>query len=106
MSSPVDGPPPPKGATARRVDTWHRPGEAVALFVRGATVRTAGPTALIVGTVLSLVNQGAVIFGGQGDGWTWVRVMVNFLVPFAVASIGFLAARRRNTGPTGRGGID
>lgn len=64
------------------------------MFARGATVRTAGPTALLVGTVLSLVNQGAVIFGGHADGGTWVRVVVNYLVPFCVASVGYLAARR------------
>ncbi|HYO05173.1 MAG TPA: nitrate/nitrite transporter NrtS [Mycobacterium sp.] len=67
------------------------------MFVRGATVRTAGPTALIVGTVLSLVNQGAVIEGGHGDGGTWVRVVVNFVVPFCVASVGFLSVRRVNS---------
>lgn len=64
------------------------------MFVRGATVRTAGPTALIVGTVLSLVNQGAVIAYGESDGGTWVRVVVNYVVPFCVASVGFLSARR------------
>ncbi len=64
------------------------------MFASGHTVRTAGPTAAVVGTVLSLVNQGAVISGGQADGGTWVRVAVNYLVPFCVASVGFLAARR------------
>lgn len=80
--------------------TWTRPREAVALFLSGATVRTAGSTALIVGIILSLVNQGAVVAGGDGDGGTWVRIVVNFLVPFCVASVGFLSARRvRSGGP-------
>ena len=64
------------------------------MCIRGATVRTAGPTALFVGIVLSLVNQGAIIAAGRSDGGTWVRVIVNFLVPFCVASLGFLSARR------------
>jgi len=68
------------------------------MFVGGATLRTAGPTALIVGTVLSLVNQGAVIANGHGDGGTWIRVVVNFVVPFCVASVGFLSARRVRLG--------
>lgn len=68
------------------------------MFVRGATVRTAGPTALLVGAVLSLVNQGALIAAGHSDGGTWVRVAVNFLVPFCVASVGFLSARRVEPG--------
>lgn len=41
------------------------------MFVRGATMRTAGPTALNVGTILSLVNQGAVVAGGHDGGGTW-----------------------------------
>lgn len=68
------------------------------MFARGATVRTAGPTALLVGTVLSLVNQGALIAAGRDDGGTWVRVAVNFVVPFCVASVGFLSARRIEPG--------
>lgn len=66
----------------------------MALFLRGATARTAGPTALTVGTILSVVNQGAVIADGHADGGTWVRVAVNYAVPFLVASLGFLSARR------------
>lgn len=83
---------------APRDFTWTRPREAVAMFARGATVPTAGPTALVVGTVLSLVNQGALIAAGHGDGGTWVRVAVNFVVPFCVASVGFLSARRVDPG--------
>ncbi len=90
--------PPPAGKRDGGDRTWSRPREAVAMFVRGATLRTAGPTALLVGTVLSLVNQGAVVANGHGDGGTWVRVAVNFVVPFCVASVGFLSARRVRPG--------
>lgn len=74
--------------------TWTRPLEAVGLFLRGHTARTACPTALVVGSVLSVVNQGAVILEGASTVGTWVRVGVNYLVPFLVASVGFLSARR------------
>ena len=50
--------------------------------------------AAVVGTVLSLVNQGSVIAGGAATPGTWVRVAVNYLVPFLVASIGYLSGRR------------
>ncbi|WP_300008300.1 haloacid dehalogenase type II [Pseudonocardia sp.] len=73
--------------------TWSRPSQAVGLFVRGRTARTAAPVALVVGTILSAVNQGDVLLAGAGPG-TWVRVAVNYLVPFCVASLGFLSARR------------
>lgn len=73
---------------------WTRPIEAVGLFLRGHTVRTACPTALVVGTVLSAVNQGAVLVDGQATVGTWLRIAINYLVPFVVASVGYLSARR------------
>lgn len=75
-------------------DTWSRPRQAVALCLRGRTVRTAGPTAVVVGSVLSAVNQSTVIAAGHATTGTWVRVAVNYVVPFIVASIGYLAGRR------------
>ena len=74
--------------------TWSRPTQALVMFVRGRTLRTAAPTAAIVGTVLSAVNQGAVIAEGAAGPMVWVRVAVNYLVPFVVSSIGYLSARR------------
>ncbi len=74
--------------------TWVRPTEAIVLCLCGVTVRTAAPVALVVGTVLSVVNQGHLVFAGTTDAVTWMRVAVNFVVPFIVASIGFLSARR------------
>lgn len=67
------------------------------------------PTALVVGTVLSAVNQGGVVVGGAATTGTWIRVAVNYLVPFLVASVGYLSARRvrgqaapaRGTSPIG-----
>jgi SAM-dependent methyltransferase len=66
----------------------------VLLVVRGRTARKALPVAAVVGTVLSLVNQGSVIAGGAATSGTWVRVAVNYLVPFLVTSIGYLSGRR------------
>jgi len=63
------------------------------MFLRGATVRSAAPIALVVGTWLSLMNQGEPILRGTIP---WVKVALNYATPFAVASLGFLAARRRS----------
>jgi len=73
---------------------WNRPVEAIGLFLRGHTLRTAVPTALIVGTVLCAVNQGTILMAGQATTGTWVRMVINYLVPFVVASVGYLGARR------------
>ena len=77
-----------------RLATWQTPREAVRLFLRGVTVRTASKVAAVVGTVLSLVNQGDTIASGNATATTWVRIGVNYLVPFLVSSYGFLAACR------------
>ena len=63
-------------------------------MLRGVTFRTGSRVALVVGTILTLVNQGSVIFGGDASVVTWLRVAVNYLVPFVVASIGYLAPFR------------
>jgi hypothetical protein len=92
-----------KPATATRVSgdarsgalpTWSHPREALGLFLAGATVRTAWKVAAVVGTVLSVVNQGSVITDGDATLATWIRVGVNYLVPFLVSSVGFLSACR------------
>jgi hypothetical protein len=78
------------------VDSWDRPGQALGLFLRGRTLRTAAPTALIVGIVLCAVNQGSTLMDGQATTGTWLRMAFNFVVPFVVASVGYLAAHRRS----------
>ncbi len=81
-------------ASGARSVAWSTPTECALLFVRGVTVRTAGPVALVVGTILSAVNQGSTIAAGDASWLTWVRLAFNYCVPFCVASIGFLAACR------------
>jgi hypothetical protein len=63
------------------------------VFSRRSTSRCV-PIALVVGTVLSLVNQVDVIVGGEATAVTWIRVGVNYLVPFLVSSAGFYAGER------------
>ena len=62
---------------------------------RRSTLRRTTRIALVVGTLLSLVNQGAVIFGGKASLATWIRVGANYVVPFCVSSFGFLTATKR-----------
>src|SRR5260370_21243041 len=77
----------------RRVEpTWVSYGDAVRLFARGVTVGTACRISLLVGTWLSLMNQGPLIVHGHPP---WVKLALNYVTPFTVASLGYLAARRR-----------
>lgn len=74
--------------------TWTTPREAAAMFLRGATARAASRIALVVGTWLTAVNQWAAIREGHPP---WTAIALNYATPFVVASLGFLAARRRST---------
>lgn len=81
-------------ASAARCPPWSRPGEAIRLLARGATLRPCLPVAAVVGCVLSAINEGARIAAGH-TGWpTLVQVGLNFVVPFLVSSYGYLAAAR------------
>ena len=50
--------------------------------------------ALIVGVVLTVINQGGVIVAGDATTATWVRCGLNFVVPFLVSNAGLLSGRR------------
>ena len=82
-------------AEAARPPEWSTAGEAARLWFAPRTLRKTIKIALVVGTLLSLINQGSVIFGGDATVATWVRVGMNYIVPFCVSSIGFLSATRR-----------
>ena len=75
--------------------TWSTPLEALRVVFAPATMRKTVPIALVVGTILSLINQAGVVFGGDATFTTWIRVVANYLVPFCVSSLGFLSATRR-----------
>lgn len=84
-----------------RCPPWSRPGEAARLLVRGITVRSSAPVAAVVGCVLSAINEGAQITTGHTRWLTWARVGLNFVVPFLVASYGYLTAGRVPRPPSG-----
>jgi hypothetical protein len=94
----TEGPSPHIDSVGRRVEeparSWTTPRQAFGLFCRGGTFSIAAPVALVVGTVLSLVNQLQVVVEGDATWATWARVAANYAVPYTVASIGFLSARR------------
>lgn len=50
----------------RELPPWQRPGEACRLVLTATTAPISGPVAVVVGTVLTAVNQGAVLLDGKG----------------------------------------
>lgn len=84
---------------------WSTPWQAVVLICRGATFRTGSRIALVVGTLLTAVNQGTVLASGHAGAATIFRVVANYLIPYVVSSLGYLAPFRvRRPGPVAEPG--
>lgn len=66
-------------------------------FLHGATLHSCIPVALVVGLILSTINQSDVIVSGAATAVTWLKVGLNFVVPFCVSSYGFLKGYRSET---------
>lgn len=47
--------------------------------------------AMVVGTVLNLINQGEVLFGASSINWT--KIILTYSVPYAVATYGAISYR-------------
>lgn len=59
----------------------------------GKIVKNSLRIALVVGSILNLVNQGSAILAGTGI--SWIHVSLNYLVPYCVAS--YSAAKHEMT---------
>ncbi|MGI8412626.1 MAG: nitrate/nitrite transporter NrtS [Solirubrobacteraceae bacterium] len=67
--------------------------DAVAFCARQRNLRRTVRIALVVGLLLTLINQGAVIASGHATAATWLRCVLNFVVPFLVSNAGLLSSR-------------
>jgi hypothetical protein len=47
--------------------------------------------AVVVGTILNLINQGDALFAGRGLDWT--KLVLTYIVPYCVATYGAVAFR-------------
>lgn len=77
-----------------RLQPWSLPRQAVRQVLRGATLKTCIPVAVVVGSVLSVVNEGDIVASGMADGRVVVKVVVNLLIPFLSSSTGALLTLR------------
>ena len=76
--------------------------EAVAYCFTPHNLQRTVRIALIVGVLLTAINQGAVVTAGHATAATWVRSGLNFVVPFLVSNAGLLSGRHpesRSGGP-------
>ncbi|HEV2027698.1 MAG TPA: nitrate/nitrite transporter NrtS [Candidatus Dormibacteraeota bacterium] len=83
--------------SGRTRPTWSRVGEIPRVcFERGNLGQSIG-VAVLVGTVLFLINQADVVFGGRATLQTWVKIGLSYLVPFLVSNYGIVVGSRRET---------
>jgi hypothetical protein len=66
---------------------------AVAYCRRREHLRRTLRIALVVGVVLTSINQLDVILRGDATVVTWVKCGMNFVVPFVVSNLGLLSGR-------------
>jgi hypothetical protein len=66
---------------------------ALEYCARPEHLRRTTRIALVVGLILTVINQSGVIFGGHATAATWIRCALNFLVPFIVSNLGLLSAQ-------------
>lgn len=74
---------------------WSRPGEALRVVAYSPHLRRTILTALVVGTILFVINQLNVVVAGHVTGIVWLKSGLTYCVPFVVSNIGILIATRR-----------
>ena len=73
--------------------------EALAPCLQRRTLRRTSRIALVVGCVLTGINQADVLAEGKGTALTGAKIGLNFLVPFIVSNLGVIAGTRRDVQP-------
>lgn len=68
--------------------------EAVRYCARPAHLRRTAMIAVVVGTVLTHVNEGDLLLSGAATAAMAVKVAANYLTPFLVSNLGLLSGRR------------
>ena len=68
--------------------------DALDIVLDPAHLRRTLKIALIVGCVLTAINQLDVFIRGDATAITYVKTALNFCVPFVVANLGLLAGKR------------
>ena len=79
---------------SRTGPTWSRLSEIPGVCLDLRNLSRCIAAALIVGTILFLINQADVVFGGRATGATWLRIGLTYLVPFFVSQYGIVLASR------------
>ena len=82
--------------TGRARPTWSRVREIPAVCLDRRNLSRCIGAAALVGTILFLINQADVVFGGQATAATWAKIGLSYLVPFFVSNYGIVVGSRRS----------
>ena len=75
------------------MNIWRR---ALVLAMSDGVPARALMMALLIGTILNIINQGdALVHGGPLN---WTKIMLTYLTPYLVSTHGAVAARLHETG--------
>ena len=77
--------------------TWATWREACRVIILRRHLRATVRIALVVGTVLFVINQLDVVLSGKATTTTWVKSAVTYLVPFIVSNLGVLTGTKRRS---------
>jgi hypothetical protein len=69
-------------------------GDTLRIVFRRDHLRRTVKIALVVGTILTLINQLDVILKGDATTLIWLKCALNYCVPFIVSNLGLLAGKR------------
>ena len=69
-------------------------GEALETILHRPHLRRTATIAVLVGTWLTIFNQGDVIVGGTASTLLVVKICLNYVSPFIVANLGLLSSER------------
>ena len=75
--------------------TWNLAREIPGICLDRRNLRQSVATAALVGTILFLINQADVVFGGHATTATWIRIGLSYLVPLFVCNYGIVVGSRR-----------
>jgi membrane protein required for beta-lactamase induction len=78
--------------------TWTNWHEALRVVVYRPYLKRTLLVALIVGSVLFVINHLDEVLRGQASLNVWIKVVVTFFVPFVVSNIGILVATHQRPG--------
>ncbi len=76
-------------------------GRAFKRCARPRHLRRTSTIAFVVGSWLTLFNQGGVLAAGHVDPALLLKVLLNYLTPFVVANFGLLSAQKTDETPEG-----